>query len=49
MVHWTVTLLQTLLLDVSMVVLSLYVTMQTSALSGQLHEAASYAIDFDAC
>ena len=32
MVHWTVAVTQTLLLDVSMFVLSLYVTMQTPAL-----------------
>lgn len=48
MVHWTVTVTQTLLLDVSMFVLSLYVTMQTPALSEQLQEAASIAIDSDA-
>lgn len=48
MVHWTVAVTQTLLLDVSMFVLSLYVTMQTPALSEQLQEAASIAIDSDA-
>lgn len=48
MVHWTVAVTQTLLLDVSMFVLSLYVTMQTPPLSEQLQEAASIAIDSDA-